>query len=203
MHNVSTCHPDRPHHAGGLCQRCYQRVRESPGFLATKRRAKCHVDKPDWARGICYTCYRDATTNPNAVPAKCHPELSHRALGLCEACYEAQRRAKPATRERLAAYRKQNRKKIADSNRDHGRQKRTGVTPEMYANAFRQQGGACAICGCAPTTSLHADHDHATGQFRGLLCGRCNPGIGLLGEDINVLRSAIAYLRRAQPKKKQ
>lgn len=40
------------------------------------------------------------------------------------------------------------------------------------------------------------DHDHKTGKIRGLLCGFCNKAIGLLKENINILRNAIHYLEK-------
>lgn len=54
------------------------------------------------------------------------------------------------------------------------------------------QGGWCAICRAAPAT--HIDHDHATGQVRGVLCPQCNIGIGCLKESIANLEAAIRYL---------
>jgi len=38
------------------------------------------------------------------------------------------------------------------------------------------------------------DHDHKTGELRGLLCDRCNRSIGLLGDDAMTLTRAILYL---------
>lgn len=57
----------------------------------------------------------------------------------------------------------------------------------------------CDICGGtdSPTqwgNRLHIDHDHETGQLRGLLCHGCNTAIGLLGDDTDRLRRAIDYL---------
>ena len=53
---------------------------------------------------------------------------------------------------------------------------------------------SCQSCG--KTGPLYIDHDHATGQFRGWLCNKCNIGIGMLGDDIKILRAAVQYLEK-------
>jgi hypothetical protein len=55
------------------------------------------------------------------------------------------------------------------------RAKQLGVTDEYYVALLTAQGGHCAICPSTPKTRrLHVDHDHRTGEVRGLLCHRCN-----------------------------
>ena len=54
----------------------------------------------------------------------------------------------------------------------------------------------CEICEEEPATCC--DHDHRTGDFRGWLCSPCNRALGMLGDDIQGIRSALAYLERAQ-----
>lgn len=50
-----------------------------------------------------------------------------------------------------------------------------GVSDADYLERLEAQGGHCAICPSTPKTRrLHADHDHASGAVRGLLCHRCN-----------------------------
>ncbi len=68
------------------------------------------------------------------------------------------------------------------------------------------QEGLCAICK-NPETSLGStkikakrlavDHDHITGKIRGLLCQRCNCGLGSFKDNPDLLKGAIEYLRRA------
>lgn len=57
-----------------------------------------------------------------------------------------------------------------------------------------EQQGRCAICG-DKTGKLFIDHDHKTGEVRGLLCHFCNSGIGLFRDDPDRLNSAIKYLK--------
>lgn len=55
------------------------------------------------------------------------------------------------------------------------RAKGLGVTDAEYARLLGAQDGHCAICQATPRTRrLHVDHDHRTGEVRGLLCHRCN-----------------------------
>jgi hypothetical protein len=81
--------------------------------------------------------------------------------------------------------------------------KRTyGVTYEQYTLLAEKQEHKCAICGSEESNSvrtsgkLFVDHCHKTGAVRGLLCSKCNHGLGLLDDDIDRLRSAIEYLER-------
>lgn len=54
------------------------------------------------------------------------------------------------------------------------------LTPEQWQRVFNHQQGVCFGCGRPNATGkrLSSDHDHDTGEFRGLLCSRCNPLLG-------------------------
>jgi hypothetical protein len=66
-----------------------------------------------------------------------------------------------------------------------------GITPEEYHAQFEFQEGKCAICGKEIEV---IDHDHTTNDLRGLLCQRCNRGLGHFDDRIDLLRSALKYL---------
>jgi hypothetical protein len=70
-----------------------------------------------------------------------------------------------------------------------------GLTIEQYEEMVERQGGLCALCGQAGV-GLCVDHDHETGQIRGLLCGKCNKGLGLFGDSAEGLIRALRYLER-------
>lgn len=85
--------------------------------------------------------------------------------------------------------------------------KKYGISIHEYNALLERQGGVCALCGqpeikmqsrglgMKPTPdSLHVDHDHRTGKVRGLLCYRCNTGIGKLLDNPDLLRKAADYL---------
>ena len=72
--------------------------------------------------------------------------------------------------------------------------KRYGISLEEYEVMLASQDSCCAICGvCCP---LHVDHDHKTTLVRGLLCGKCNKGLGCFDHDTKFLASAVQYLER-------
>lgn len=110
-------------------------------------------------------------------------------------------------RERERGYRsvqsERNGEKMRETNRRYGLL-RYGLTPEQYDSMLAEQENKCAICGAEhvdePKKRLHVDHDHAAGfkAVRGLLCGKCNLGIGMFGEDQDRLIKAIEYLKGFQ-----
>lgn len=71
-----------------------------------------------------------------------------------------------------------------------------GLTWEEYEQLLDGQGGRCAICEGQPRkNALCVDHDHKTGEIRGLLCKRCNHRLlGAANDDPARLRKAADYL---------
>jgi hypothetical protein len=111
----------------------------------------------------------------------------------CKACGNAARKAhKEKYPEKAKRWNKEN---------PHYSLSQAGVnvTAEDFHKLLSEQNGKCAVCGYAPKENekrLCIDHDHNTNEVRGLLCSRCNRGIGMFGDNANFLKSAASYLER-------
>ena len=74
-----------------------------------------------------------------------------------------------------------------------------GITLAEYEVMLESQNYGCAICGSknpgVKKSIFSVDHDHKTKRVRGLLCGRCNSGIGLLYDSEEILLKAMLYLK--------
>jgi hypothetical protein len=71
-----------------------------------------------------------------------------------------------------------------------------GIDADEYARIFAKQGGRCAICRNKPRSIRFAvDHDHQTGEVRGILCKRCNHDLlGGAHDSVETLWAAMVYL---------
>ncbi|MCK4687611.1 MAG: endonuclease VII domain-containing protein [Candidatus Lokiarchaeota archaeon] len=89
--------------------------------------------------------------------------------------------------------------------------KRYGISKNQFEQILKKQNYSCAICGQKFVDLFHphnkksftyhasaprVDHNHKTGEIRGLLCDRCNLLIGEAHENTLVLVNAIKYLRK-------
>src|SRR5215472_674775 len=75
-------------------------------------------------------------------------------------------------------------------------EKRWGIPWSVFLETLEMQAGLCQIC-CEPMVpgnGTHVDHDHITFEFRGLLCNKCNPGIGCFADSSLICVGAAEYL---------
>lgn len=97
---------------------------------------------------------------------------------ICKACYKAKHNSPEQTKTaRLKAL--------------------YGITKEQYDEMLKSQFNLCAICELPfdVKTKPHVDHDHKTGRVRGLLCVKCNTGLGMFEDSQQSLLKAVSYLR--------
>lgn len=129
-------------------------------------------------------------------------EMIPEGVRKCQECnrrYTRARRRTPEHQAYMREYNKRNRSKT----RSRHLQNRYGITLEEFNAMFAEQDGLCAVCrkpetakwmGTDRTRPLSVDHCHETGKVRGLLCHSCNRILGLLNDDPDRLRRALAYL---------
>lgn len=69
------------------------------------------------------------------------------------------------------------------------------LTEEEYRAIVERANGQCEICK-EELTRPHVDHCHKTGKVRGVLCSRCNTGLGMFRESLDIFLMAITYLEK-------
>ena len=100
-------------------------------------------------------------------------------------------------KERQLEWGKNYRARNKDKIRNRELIKNYGITLDDFNNIFKEQGKKCGICKKVLTLKeAFVDHIHNTGDVRGILCTRCNTGIGMFGEKLENLKEAICYLKR-------
>lgn len=102
----------------------------------------------------------------------------------------------PEIEERLAIARADRIARERERERRRNFVSRYEITHDEHRRLLDLQQHRCAICDQPPPppTVLNIDHDHETNEVRGLLCRSCNLALGFLGDDIERLENAIAYL---------
>lgn len=73
---------------------------------------------------------------------------------------------------------------------------RHGITPEEFWSIYEEQDGACPVCDKPIEAEDSAiDHNHKTGEVRGILCKTCNRALGLLGDSPDTMFRGFTYLQ--------
>ena len=74
--------------------------------------------------------------------------------------------------------------------------KKYGITHTQKIEIWERQDKKCKICGESidAIEKAHLDHSHITNKIRGVLCIKCNTVLGLVNDDIHILKMAIEYL---------
>jgi hypothetical protein len=108
----------------------------------------------------------------------------------------AKRQADPEKyRARERAYYQANRKACRERMERLRLVTKFGITPEELERLYRSHDDRCGICKTPFMLAMrHIDHCHRSRKVRGLLCNRCNMGMGGLGDNPSSIRNAIMYL---------
>ena len=109
-----------------------------------------------------------------------------------------QYRLRPEVIARLKADKSANPEKYYQRQKKAELARSYGMVMEEYMKLVIKQAGCCAICTKEMSGRWHkglfVDHNHKTGQVRGLLCNNCNSALGMFQDSIEILQAAINYL---------
>lgn len=136
---------------------------------------------------ICKTCQIEKDINDFPLG---NPKTNH--LGRRPHCNKCRR----------MRYRETHPKIVPQTTKDRDLRAAFKMTEAEYLDKLTKQNGVCANCKKPETAirngkvkALAVDHSHLTGKNRGLLCQKCNIGIGQFNESPELLISAAQYLR--------
>lgn len=102
-------------------------------------------------------------------------------------------------------WKKNNPEKVKMSNQKHNKNQKFrqhNLTYEDWLRLWEDQDERCLICGKSFIEPSEAciDHDHETDEIRGLLCRKCNAGLGLFNDDHKIIMKAMEYLLKGKNK---
>jgi len=157
-----------------------------------------YIRKPPRNESICKQC-----NNARSSKYRYLKNYDHYTERKCSRCFQVKQKIDFTNYDwKLSSpyckfCRKKNSTKDYHKNRSHLKN-RFGMTVEQYESMLISQNNCCAICSSPPTNKrLSVDHCHNTGKIRGLLCMSCNQAIGMLKDDIKILKKAISYLKNS------
>ena len=161
-----------------VCNKCGE-LKPLTDFYAMKEMRDGH-------RNDCIECNKAAKRERHAANA--------------EAYREKTRKWQAENPERVKEYQREYRKRpeVKRRARDAYYRKTYGKSADEVDEIVDLQRGRCLICKVelpARLGSRHLDHDHVTGEIRGVLCIDCNHGIGKLRDSPDLLLRAVVYLR--------
>jgi hypothetical protein len=135
-------------------------------------------------------CLRCNETKPAGVFTRRRTQRPGKLVSECTPCKV----------ERNRRYRKENQDLVKKIERRSKLKATYGISVEQYDEMLKAQGGGCAICGATEpdgrTRHFPIDHCHTTNVVRGLLCTKCNRGLGLFNDDAYRLERAASYLKK-------
>ena len=157
--------------------------------------------KKDGARSQCKPCVNANSEKYRATP------IGKISMKKWKKKYEATPKGKLVTQKSKKKYQTSpNGKKSMAKSGKRWRLKRVyGITIEQYDNMLKDQEYVCAICGTndpKPLGGFCVDHDHITGEIRGLLCALCNSVLGYASDSVEILEKAVNYLMGRKEAKK-
>lgn len=130
-----------------------------------------------------------------------NPEKARESSRRCreknpEKARENERRWRANNLEKARAAKRNWRANNPERMRENDLRHKYGITLAEFEALNQKQNGLCGICHktCSKNKILSVDHCHKTGRVRGLLCSKCNKGLGLFNDDFSLLIRAANHI---------
>lgn len=203
--------------ARGLCRKHYMRVKrhgdvdetrpddwgkreKHPAYKAWCNLRRYHLQdmSPEWVNDF-WAFVKDVPEKPEKSSA-CRAD-SRKPWAKDNFYWKEKRGSSEDHKEYMREWRKKARAANPEYYMDFDLRRNYGVTLEWYRETLSKQNNVCAICKQpekavikGKVISMPVDHCHKTGKARGLLCTKCNRGLGLFDDNPENLQNAIKYL---------
>lgn len=195
------------------CFNCHVVKSREKYFDGERRCSEC-VEKIysrfDFETKVCPTCKSEKNIRFFNQSKSTKSGLYPSCTDCSKASKKKTRQTKPASQLVKKTYKQNYRAKHPERNDGYYRRAnlaKYGLVTSDYDAIFANQNGVCAICKKAESAidsstkmvkMLAVDHNHDTGEVRGLLCSKCNTGLGLFNDSTANLISAINYLKETE-----
>jgi hypothetical protein len=174
--------------------------------MFTRTRGEINQGRTKYCSMYCYTKHR---TKKNQLRVKSILKLGKKQCQFCKKTLTLEQFFKnKKTRDGFGSYCKnckqqknnkswtKNRYKHLEERKNNHLLKTYNISLKDYKEMLNNQYGLCAICFSKDKRKLAVDHNHKTGKIRGLLCQRCNQGIGMFQDNYELLINAIKYIKK-------
>ena len=132
----------------------------------------------------CIDCGLEAHAEEELELFRTHKASKYGRMNICKECSNAKRDYSTEKTDR--------------QRKDNNLRQSYGIGIIDYERMYTEQGGRCKCCGVVGQLGkgkhMHVDHNHSTGEVRGLLCHMCNTGLGMFKDSTLKLKQAIIYL---------
>jgi len=157
------------------CSRC--------GVRKSRSKFYKHPRSKDGLQSYCIPCHKEANQASRERNREKDRERSAR--------WRANNPQK--VKEKRDRYYQKNKEKLNANRRKQHFLEKYDLLPTELAELQKKSKGHCMICR-KKVEKLCVDHNHRTGEVRGMLCQRCNLALGQFNDDPRLLKSALAYL---------
>lgn len=166
-------------------------------FIRDKRSKTGRMSQCKQCRSSAAKVWR--SKNRDRVKEKARERYQEKKSTILDQCRRSYNKHKAAKAAKAREYRIANKAKLREKK---WAKQGIDITYSQYLSLLKNQDNKCYICR-NESEALVVDHNHETGAVRGLLCSKCNLGLGNFDDNPARLKRAVQYLAEFPPDEAQ